>query len=247
MVRSPGRRLHHFVVGDLINQIGSGALEPGDVLPTETELCENFQVSRSVVRDAVRVLVEKGLVDVRAGRGTTVRPLEQWNLIDPLVLQACVYGGRFVSILDEVLELRTVLEVQIADLAARKATTGEIAELGRIVSELAASVDDPVRFSELDNHFHESLAATVKNSLLSRVAEPVFNLLRAGRQVTNSRGQNLHASQRGHEAIFEAIARRDPDGAQRAMASHIALFEESTRDALPRAMTGARDFTGPPS
>src|SRR5438093_12213297 len=105
-----GARLHQLVVRDLIERIGGGELAPGALLPTEPELCQLFEVSRSVVRDAVRVLAEKGLVDVRPGRGTTVRPVDDWDLLDPVVLDACLRSGRFELILDEVPELRTVVE-----------------------------------------------------------------------------------------------------------------------------------------
>ncbi|HEV8636407.1 MAG TPA: FadR/GntR family transcriptional regulator [Chloroflexota bacterium] len=227
-----GARLHQLVVRDLIERIGGGELAPGALLPTEPELCQLFEVSRSVVRDAVRVLAEKGLVDVRPGRGTTVTPVDHWDLLDPVVLDACLRSGRFELILDEVLELRTVVEVQVAGLAARKATPEELTELERLVAELAASVDDPERYSELDSAFHEALAAAVNNSLLLRVARPVFRILRAGRGMTNLLGLDLRPSQWGHEAIFAAVARRDPEGARRAMGEHIALFEESLRRGL---------------
>jgi len=238
-----GARLHHFVVRDITQQLGRGALKPGDLLPNEAELCINFQVSRSVVRDAVRVLAEKGLVDVRPGRGTAVTSVAQWDLLDPMVLEACLRCGRFGAILDEVLELRRIVEVQVAGLAASRATADEVADLGRIVADLRGSVEAPERYAALDDQFHEQLAATVKNSLLLRVARPVFNLIRVGRQMTNTIGLGLCTSQAGHEAIYHAIAAHDPVAARQAMADHIAYFEETMRQALHQAVAGEPALT----
>lgn len=232
-LRLRGRtRLHVLVTRELIRRLASGAIAPGTLLPTETELCQEFQVSRSVIRETMRVLVEKGLVDVRQGKGTFVAPLDRWDHLDPMILEERLRAGRVSDVVEELLEVRRLVEVQMAGLAALRADSDDIRRLTDLVKEMSRCLDDPERYSQLDNLFHEAIGATSKNAMLARMTAPLYHLLRVGRRLTNRLVTDHAASQAGHQAIATAIAQHDREAAQKAMADHIALFEHDIRHSL---------------
>src|SRR5579884_3590911 len=218
-LRSRGRmRLHVLVTRELIRRIASGVLAPGTLLPTETELCQEFHVSRSVIRETMRVLVEKGLVDVRQGKGTFVAPMDHWDHLDPMILEERLRAGRISDVVEEMLEVRRLVEVQMAGLAALRADPDDIQRLTDLVREMSRCLDDPERYSQLDNLFHETIGAASKNAMLARMTAPVYHLLRVGRRLTNRLVTDHGASQVGHHAIATAIAQHDREAAQKAMA-----------------------------
>ena len=114
-------RLGTAVVDVLVDRIVSGELEPGSLLPTEPRLSEAFSVSRTVIREAVKILEQKGLVRARQGQGTRVALPDEWNLLDPMVLEASVRHDKDLRILDDLVEVRRVLEAEMAREAAMKA------------------------------------------------------------------------------------------------------------------------------
>src|SRR5712691_12619543 len=139
----PRRGLH----GELVHRIGleilRGELRPGDPLPTEDELSGELGLSRTVLREAVKVLAAKGLVEARPKTGTRVRPRAAWNLLDPDVLawrsEASPDGDFFRNIV----ELRRIVEPEAARLAAERATAAEVAGIKAVFCEMEAVVDDP--------------------------------------------------------------------------------------------------------
>ncbi len=232
-LRSHGRmRLHVLVTRELIRRIASGAMAPGTLLPTEAELCHEFKVSRAVIRETMRVLVEKGLVDVRQGKGTFVAPMDRWDHLDPMILEERLRAGCVSTAVEEMLEVRRLVEVQMAGLAALRADPDDIQRLTDLVREMSRCLDDPERYSQLDNLFHETIGAASKNAMLARMTAPVYHLLRVGRRLTNRLVTDHGASQVGHHAIAAAIAQHDREAAQKAMADHIALFEHDIRHSL---------------
>lgn len=229
--RGPAR-LHVAVARELIRRITSGALLPGALLPTETELCQEFRVSRSVIRETMRILAEKGLVDVRQGKGTFVAPVDRWDQLDLVILEERIRTGRIGDVIEDLLEVRRLVEVQTVGLAALRADVADITRLRGLVSEMYRCIEDPGGYSQLDNAFHEAIGLAAKNDMLARLTTPIYLILRAGRSATNHAIGDRHTSQQGHEAIVGAIAQHDPEQAQRAMADHIALFEHDIRLAL---------------
>ena len=119
--RSAPRRPARFaavVVEELAQQIISGAFAEDDVLPTEPALCEQFGFSRTVIREGLKLLEERGLVRVEQGRGTTVQPRDAWNLLDPVVLRIALEYDHDLSLLDDLIVVRRVLEREMARAAA---------------------------------------------------------------------------------------------------------------------------------
>src|SRR5262245_61836035 len=115
-------RLHRVVLRELLLEIAMGTMAEGERLPRETDLAERFEVSRGVVRESLRGLEERGVIKVRHGAGATVRPAQEWNVLDPDVLSAILEGQASGTLLTEFLECRRIIEIECAGLAAERAT-----------------------------------------------------------------------------------------------------------------------------
>ena len=116
--RIPAERLGISVVRDLVDSIVSGTAKPGETLPPEALLAAEFAVSRTVIRESIKRVEEKGLIQVEQGRGTIVSPTSNWNMLDPDVLDAMIAHDDSLGILDEVVSVRAGLEAEIAAAAA---------------------------------------------------------------------------------------------------------------------------------
>src|SRR3954471_21071011 len=115
-------RLHEHIMRVLLSDIVGGRVEVGDWLPRETDIAAQFDVSRGVARECIRGLEERGLIAVKHGRGATVRPERDWDMLDPYVLAGLLQGDRSAETLSDYLETRRLLEVEAAGLAAVRAT-----------------------------------------------------------------------------------------------------------------------------
>src|SRR4051795_13554657 len=150
--RRPGR-LASVVVEELVHGIVSGKLAEGEVLPTEPTLCEEFGFSRTVIREALKLLEERGLVRVEQGRGTTVQPRNAWNLLDPVVLQIALEHDHEMALLDNLMTVRRVLEREMAHAAAGRLTPDDLAELLATIDGMESNYDDYGRFRAFDLAF----------------------------------------------------------------------------------------------
>jgi GntR family transcriptional regulator, transcriptional repressor for pyruvate dehydrogenase complex len=216
------RRLHVHVVDALVPMIASGELAPGSLLPTEPEMSARFGVSRSVVREALRVLGEKGLIDVRHGSGTRVTAPDRWDPLDPLILGALRGRGPSASVLHDLLEARTIIECEVAALAAERADRHERDALNAAVEIMRASLADPPRFVEGDSAFHLTLLHAARNRVLERMTQPMHELLKYAQALTDAIPGVLTRALADHEAIADAVMRRDPAAARNAMRDHLA-------------------------
>ncbi|PRY36872.1 FadR/GntR family transcriptional regulator [Umezawaea tangerina] len=210
------------VTAELVRRVVRGDHPPGSVLPPEPVLGELFSVSRTVVREAVKVLQEKGLVQVRQGAGTTVTPPVSWNMLDELVLAAVIAEDESLAILDDVVVTRRLLESDMAHVAAHTADEETVDRLGALVDRMDRLVHDLDAYHEHDRAFHDTIMRASGN----RIARGVVRSLE--RQVVNSAdymgvsGVELcKASNRGHRRVFERIAAHDREGASEAMSTHI--------------------------
>ncbi|MGW4213885.1 FadR/GntR family transcriptional regulator [Lentzea sp. NPDC004789] len=210
------------VTGELVQRVVRGGYPVGTVLPPEPVLCETFGVSRTVIREAVKVLQEKGLVQVRQGSGTTVNPHAQWNLLDELVLRAAIAEDDSLALLDDLVVTRRLLESDMAQVAARAAGQDVLDELRAMVDRMEELVGDTPAYEELDRHFHDVIMRASGN----RIARGVVQSLQ-GQAITSAgylgrSGRELcQASNQGHRRIYERLAARDAEGAAEAMFTHI--------------------------
>jgi len=214
--------LARAVTVELVQRIVRGVHPAGTVLPPEPALCETFSVSRTVIREAVKVLQEKGLVQVRQGAGTMVTPPTTWHLLDELVLAATVADDDSLAVLDDIVVTRRLLEADMAHVAATVADQETVDRLRALVDRMDQLVDDPAAYREQDRAFHDTVMLASGN----RVARAVVRALES--QVINTAsylGRSepglCVASNRGHRAVCERIAAHDPAGAATAMFTHI--------------------------
>src|SRR5437667_9243664 len=166
----PRRGLHGAVVHKIGVQIVSGGLMPGEPVPTEEELTGELAVSRTVLREVVKVLAAKGLVEARPKTGTRVRERNDWNLLDPDVLAWRLETAPDPLFFRDVIEVRRIIEPEAARLAAERATEEQIRELEETFREMEAASDDPDAYLAPDLRFHALILAACRNELLEQVA-----------------------------------------------------------------------------
>jgi len=236
-VHAPAARLGVAVVRQLADVIVTGALQPGQLLPPEAQLTAQFGVSRTVIRESVKRIEEKGLVTVAQGFGTRVTDPSEWNLLDPVVLSAMIEHDDALGVLDELSKVRAGLESMMAAESAGRVTASELAELDGILGEMRSTVDDHDRFVEADRRFHALVMQISGNRLAPSIARTLFNRASESRRFHGVDPDDaLQVTLAAHERIAEAIRDGDAPRAEREMFDHIQGSWESRR--LP---AGGRD------
>jgi DNA-binding FadR family transcriptional regulator len=215
------KRLHEQVLHALVESIVTEKYAAGDSLPSEAELCEVYHVSRSSVREALRVLSEKGLIEVRHGLGTRVNPPERWDFMDPLVLSARRRNDAMGFIIGDLHEARTIVESEIASLAAQRATSEDRKRMNDSLERMRQSSGDPVAFSEEVYSFHHAMIEAAGNRVLLRMAASIRELLLYTIQLTATLPDAFTATLDEHQAIYHAICASDAGAAGRAMREHL--------------------------
>ncbi|MGW3994772.1 FadR/GntR family transcriptional regulator [Amycolatopsis sp. NPDC004772] len=220
-VRRPAN-LASAVTAELVGRVVRGIHPPGTSLPAEPVLCESFSVSRTVVREAVKLLQAKGLVQVRQGAGTVVNPASMWNMLDELVLAAVIAEDETSAVLDDLVVTRRLLESDMAQVAARTAGPEVVARLGELVDLMDELVDDPAAYREQDLAFHDTIMQVSGNRLARGVVRALESqVVNTARYVGPSERALCVASNKGHRRVYERIAAGDGDGAAQAMFDHI--------------------------
>jgi DNA-binding FadR family transcriptional regulator len=223
--RNRGDRLGSAVVARLVDDIVSGRLPVGSALPTEADLGNQFGVSRTVVRESVKLLQDKGLVNVRHGVGTVVCPAGSWDMIDDVVLSALVRHDESLTILDELVAVRAALERDLAAAAAAATGTGpeeRTAALRAALREMERAADDVADFAAADVAFHDTVMALSGNRLARAIVTSIHGKARTtGRYHGAISEANTKLTLDEHRAILEAIERQDSGAAAQAMYDHI--------------------------
>ena len=218
------RRLYEEIVQQFHALIRQGALQHGDRLPSERELSEQFQVSRSSVREAIRSLELQGLVVSRRGSGTFINTENLDAALD--LVAANLNGG--AAALQDVFELRHLMEPHIAALAAQRATGEEVARLREILEEQQRQIDLGETGVESDTAFHFTLAAATHNSALIKVVSAVEDILQMSRDRSLQEPGRPQRSLASHSRILQMVERGDASGAREAMNHHLTAVEPST-------------------
>jgi len=213
----PRGGLHGQIVHAIGRQILSGEIQPGEVLP----LRSGPPASRTVLREAIKVLAAKGLVESRPKTGTRVRPRPSWNLLDPDVLAWQREGVSPAQFLRKLTEVRRIVEPAAAELAAERASARERAGIEdayrHMESALAGREVDYHAFDLADMRFHRAIMQACHNDLLEQMSGVVFGALLVSFRATSRLPGSARASLPKHRAILDAIRRRNPRGASRAM------------------------------
>jgi GntR family transcriptional regulator, transcriptional repressor for pyruvate dehydrogenase complex len=221
MLNTGRQRLSRKTLSDqlaeaLMGAVVSGEIAPGEQLPTEQELCNRFGVSRTVIREAVRSLVSKGLVEVRRGRGMWVTMPSNWDPLDTAVAHAGFLRDEFGERWWQLIEARKIFEVEIAGLSAERRTDAELAALEQVLDRMrqSAHVGDLEEYRIADAKFHGLIIRASHNPVIQRILDPLIPLLLAGGQRPPSR---VERALEYHESLFAAISRGDQEAAREAM------------------------------
>ncbi|GAA1702791.1 FadR/GntR family transcriptional regulator [Microbacterium sediminicola] len=232
--RTPFDRIGVAVLRELVETIVSGRIPQGGLFPPEAVLSQEFGVSRTVIRESMKRLQEKGMVTVAQGRGTHVNPMSSWNLLDPLVLTSLIGHDDALGILDDLSVVRGALEAAMAAGMAREHDEDGVARLRASFELMRASMEDSTAFREADVQFHLIVMELSGNLLAENVARVLFErALESTRYHGVDRARAFEMTMAEHEQILAAIEAGDPEAARAAMDAHITDSWERRR--LPTA------------
>lgn len=194
----------------IISQVILGSFQPGEVLPTEEQLCAQFGVSRSVIREAMRTVSGARMTRSRQGRGTVILDARSWNEFSPDILQARVEAGAAGDFLADFIELRTIIESQAAGLAAERAEHSQLDDMRTHLCAMESTLDDSDAFIAADLEFHIAIIDATGNAMIIRLCDLLQPMLRPARERHHHSGtggeqrdRRVDASE--HRTVFEYI------------------------------------------
>ena len=213
------------VVGQLLAAVSGGEHPPGSQLPPEAELATRANVSRLTLREAVKVLRDKGVLRVEHGRGTFVNPPELWSPLDPELLasRSALDGAASGLFAQQLMEARTVVELGVARLAAQRRTDDDVERMRETVAGMQAGHDsgDLPAYTAADRSFHEVLLLTARNPFLAALFEPIRTLVEQVRVTTACEITMREKAIAAHTRILEAVAAGDERAATGEMWAHV--------------------------
>jgi DNA-binding FadR family transcriptional regulator len=209
--------LHQQILRHLGTSIVRGGVKAGETLPSEPELCVQLNVSRIALREALKVLAAKGLVESRPKTGTLVRPRSAWNLLDPDVLAWLQEIGPDDAFLRDLIDVRLVIEPAAARRAARHATDADIGALEAWYRRMEIAIHDVDTFIRADLEFHGMILTAAHNELLQQLGNTIRVALRASRAITTQLPGASEGAMPLHWAVLDAIRNKNEDVAERAM------------------------------
>ncbi len=232
-------RLYEQIVQQLEESIGKGDLKAGDQLPAERELAQRFGVSRTAVREAVKALREKGLVEAYSGKGTfitdgTTQAVRQ--SLDLMVKIGQPEGSNHLA------EVRAILEPEIAALAATRIQEPELVTMREAVSVMDRAGQDPEAYIEADLDFHLALAEGAANPLILSLLDSIVGLLREQRLRIFRVPGGPDRGQVHHKRILEAVEKRDSEKARQAMRAHLSQVSEDSKAPAAKRVPGKQNI-----
>jgi DNA-binding FadR family transcriptional regulator len=209
-----------------------GEYAPSGALPTEAQLCEQFGVSRTVVREAMKVLSAKGLVESRPKRGTRICPQESWNALDPEIIE---WMDKCPQFYEDLAEVRLTIEPTVAELAAIRATEDNIRELNAACHRMAEAekLGQSAAYNRADFCFHDELAKSCGNWLLTSVFQLINPLVNVNRESTIGFIAKAPSVLPMHWDLVAAVQRRDPLRARAAMEAIVKQAREYAKSPAP--------------
>jgi GntR family transcriptional repressor for pyruvate dehydrogenase complex len=219
-------RLYEQIVQQIEDSIVKGDLKAGDQLPAERDLAQRFGVSRTAVREAVKALREKGLVEAYSGRGTFITDGTTQAVRQSFDLMAKIgqpEGSTHLA------ELRAILEPEIAAMAAARIQEPELATMREAVAAMDRAGKNPETYIEADLDFHLALAEGAANPLILSLLDSIVGLLRQQRLRIFRVPGGPERGQIHHKRILDAIERRDADGARETMRAHLSQVRDDSQ------------------
>jgi GntR family transcriptional repressor for pyruvate dehydrogenase complex len=221
-------RIYEGVVDQLQALIVSERLQPGDRLLPERELARRFGVSRTAVRDAIRVLSERGLVDVRPGAGTFVIQEISDTVGETMRLLFQIEKSSHEALH----EVREILEIEMAGIAAERATESDVKRIEKALEEMQRSVNEPARFIEADMAFHLAIAEATHNKMFLLLLNPIIDLLQESRRMIVTVPEGPIRALEHHHQVVDGIQRKEKAKAREAMSQHMQQIAEDIKTAL---------------
>jgi DNA-binding FadR family transcriptional regulator len=225
-------------VGSLIAQ---GSLRPGEVLPNEMALGAKLGVSRTAIREGVKVLASKGLVEVRRKTGTRVRPAAEWNMLDPEVLGWLFSGSGIPPALADLMDVRRVVEPAAARMAAERGTEDDLFRIRLAWVEMEQATGDLPSAVESDLRFHLAVLEATHNVFMRPFGALIQAALRASFRLTNSNAAHYRKSLVRHREVLEAVEAGNGEAAEEAMT---AVLTQTARDLDAQTRAARREATG---
>lgn len=221
------KKIYVEIVEQIKELFATGNLRPGDKLLSERELAERLQVSRASVREALSALEAMGLLEIRPGEGTFIRQTNVDSIIEPLALLLLVEKDQ----IRELYEVRKIMEVETAGLAALRARPEEVERMGSIVTRMEWDLHrgDLGEIADLD--FHLAIAEMADNSILLRlmntISDSMRQILKTARASLYAEPENARVLLMQHRAVMKAIETQEYEGAKKAMFDHLVFVEGS--------------------
>lgn len=222
------RNLHGQVVQELGRQIVGGTIAVGENLPREELLAERMQVSRTALREAMKVLSAKGLIESRQKTGTRVRDTMYWNQLDADVLAWRCASMPTEDFVEKLVEMREVIEPAAAAAAARQRNDEQLARIEAAYEAMAAAADLEA-WSEADLAFHEAVLRSTNNELMASLFSVIETALGSYFQLSASIAGNFRYSLPHHKKVLDAIRRRQPEVARKTMQKMVADSRSNIR------------------
>ena len=240
------KNVHGHTVDHLGQAIVAGNYKPGASLPPEPMLCEALGVSRTVVREAVKSLIAKGLVTSGPKVGTRVLAPEHWNWFDPDVIAWQGQAGLTPEFLRDLQDLRRIVEPAAVRIAAERATDDDVAAIARAFEGMRLAVEEGGDYVTHDLQFHQGLLRASRNRMIVQMSKALGALLRTSFEISTARKDGPRNSLPMHFEVLEAVRAHDPARAERAALKLIDSAREdietvlASRRGLPRAQGAPR-------
>jgi GntR family transcriptional regulator, transcriptional repressor for pyruvate dehydrogenase complex len=211
-------RLADTIAEQLLEAIVAGRFREGDILPSERELGDQFGVSRTVIREAIRALATRGVVEVQSGRGVRVIAMDTTSVTEAMSL---LLRGESTIDFAKLHEIRMMLETHIAAVAAERGTAEDHAELEALMAAWIAAGDDVIVASRLDVDFHRAIAKSARNELYLVLLDSISGSLLENRRATLALEHSRAKVLAEHRDVVDAIKAHDPALARAAMQRHL--------------------------
>jgi DNA-binding FadR family transcriptional regulator len=212
------RSIHNQILHEVGERILCGVFMPGDILPSENALSDEFKVSRPVMREAIKVLAAKGLVDARPKIGTRVRLREQWNMLDPDILTWSFASREAEQYAIHISEMRRVLEPEAAAMAALRATPEQIEGIAESFAGMEACPEATPEHIVHDLRFHQGILEATGNPFIASTGHVIESALLFSFKLSSQIEGACHESLPRHRDVLTAIQASDAEGARHAMA-----------------------------
>jgi DNA-binding FadR family transcriptional regulator len=223
------RSLHGQVAHEIGGRIVRGLLEPGKIIPNEAEFSRQLKVSRTVLREAIKILAAKGLLESRPKTGTRVRPRSHWNMLDPDVLAWQFAAVPEAEVIRHLFEVRQIIEPAAAAIAARRRGAEDLASIEAAFRDMAAASEESDARIDADLRFHQAILNATGNEFLSTLGALIETALAGSFRLSNARPGGYRRSLPAHERILKAIKQGD---GKRASATMTKLLDQSVSDVL---------------